>query len=460
LYIIHFFEYKFDSGISAGDGVKHAGSWNSSSQVIRSGMQSGPIVIFNFTEQGEGDLLILSPFSQFMATSLSQTNNILEYGVMGSILSIPENYNHSMIVFYSSNGINEGIRAWGKTMQRAFNRTNKNRLNDVTINYLGYYTDNGGYYSYNTEEGLNYQETIVNIRHKMPLPLHYIQFDSWWYYRGIGLGVSQWKARPDIFPDGLIGVYHRMENLSIAAHNRYWSYDNVYSDNYSFVFDEINGKSLPIGNDSFWDDLFVEGRNWGLILYEQDWLTAQTMEFLPTRQDINIGHQWLMSMGQSADKFDINIQYCMSQPRHILHSLHIPRVTHARVSGDYTDHLVNKGEQWKIGISSIFAHAIGLAPFKDVFWSTSLEPGTRYKPSPKEVLPDREVLIATLSTGPVAPGDAINYTNVERIMKCCRSDGLILKPDQPLTMLNRLISAWAFYNDIIQGELYSTKTIM
>ena len=99
LYIIHFFEYKFDSGISAGDGAKHAGSWNSSSQVIRSGMLSGPIVIFNFTEQGEGDLLILSHFSQFMATSLSQTNNILEYGVMGSILSIPENYNHSMIVF-------------------------------------------------------------------------------------------------------------------------------------------------------------------------------------------------------------------------------------------------------------------------------------------------------------------------------------------------------------------------
>ena len=39
------------------------------------------IILFNLTQQGEGDILVLSPFSQFMATSLSQTNsNISEYG--------------------------------------------------------------------------------------------------------------------------------------------------------------------------------------------------------------------------------------------------------------------------------------------------------------------------------------------------------------------------------------------
>ncbi|CAF4451635.1 unnamed protein product, partial [Adineta steineri] len=104
-----------------------------------------------------------------------QTDNRLEYGVMGSILTIPANYNHSMIVFYSSEGINEGIRKWGKTMQKAFNRTNKNRLNDLTINYLGYYTDNGAYYYYNTEQGMNYEETMINVHNQIPLPFHYIQ---------------------------------------------------------------------------------------------------------------------------------------------------------------------------------------------------------------------------------------------------------------------------------------------
>jgi hypothetical protein len=108
----------------------------------------------------------------------------------------------------------------------------------------------------------------------------------------------------------------------------------------------------------------------------------------------------------------------------------------------------------------MFADAIGLAPFKDVFWSTSLQPGANYTPTPTEVLPAREILMATLSTGLVAPGDAIKYTNVESIMKCCREDGLIFKPDRPLTTINALISDWALYEGVSQGELYSTKTTM
>jgi hypothetical protein len=119
-------------------------------------MESGPVVLFNFTERGQGDILVLSPFSRFMATSLSQTNSTLEYGVMGSMISISANYNHSMIVFYSPRGINEGVREWGQTMQKAYNRTNEHRLNDITLNYLGYYTDGGAYYYYNTEPGIDY----------------------------------------------------------------------------------------------------------------------------------------------------------------------------------------------------------------------------------------------------------------------------------------------------------------
>jgi plasmid replication initiation protein len=75
--------------------------------ILHSGIQSGPVVIFNATEGAEEDMLVISPFSQFMATSLTQTNNTLDYGVMGSIISIPANYNYSMIVHYSSKGIKQ-----------------------------------------------------------------------------------------------------------------------------------------------------------------------------------------------------------------------------------------------------------------------------------------------------------------------------------------------------------------
>ena len=443
-----------------GDDDKHAGKWGSLNTVVKSGVESGPIVLFNSTQQGQGDILVISPFSQFMATSIAEKDHVLEYGIMGSILSIPNDYNHSLIIFYSSNGINEGVREWGQVMQKAYNRTNEYRLNDLTINNLGYYTDNGAYYYYHTEGTENYEQTMLDSIHQIRLPFHYLQIDSWWYYEGMKEGVSNWTARPDIFPHGLEGLDHELFSLPLVAHNRYWAYDNVYKNNYSFILDEKNEKALPVGNDSFWIDLFTQARRWNLTVYEQDWLVTQTKDFLPLLSDIYLGHQWLISMGEAADKLNINLQYCMSLPRHVLTALEIPRVTHTRVSVDYALHIAGVEQQWNIGISSMLAEAIGLASFKDVFWSTSTQPGHSYGPKTEEVLPEREILIATLSTGPVAPGDGIKYTNIERIMKCCRPDGLILKPDRPLTTINALISDWALHDSISQGELYSTRTAM
>jgi len=165
-----------------------------------------------------------------------------------------------------------------------------------------------------------------------------------------------------------------------------------------------------------------------LIVYEQDWLDRQTYNFTPLVTDIHLGHQWLTSMGEAAEKVGMNLQYCMSLPRHMLTSLEVPRVTHARASTDYAFHLESQtAPQWAIGISSMFVEALGVAPFKDVLWSTENQPDAPYKNSPREVLPEREIAIATLSTGPVGPGDAINYTNVERIMKCSCFDFLLFE---------------------------------
>ena len=442
---------------------KHAGVWNSSAKVIDSSLKAGPVIVFNLTSQGQGAVMVLSPFSRFMATSMHQQEQTLEYGVMGSMLSVPARYNHSMILFYSPRGINEAMREWGQCMQRAFNRTSEHRLNDLTIKYLGYYTNNGGYYYYNTKSGMNYEETMVSVFHELPLPIHYMQIDSWWYYRGTGDGVAEWSARPDIFPDGLATVYRRMENIPMAAHNRYWAANTSYAEKYAFVFDTLHGKALPVSNDSFWVDLLGNAhREWGLILYEQDWMNAQTINFTPLLTDIHLGHRWLTSMGAAADQVGVNIQYCLSLPRHALQALEIPRVTQARASNDYALHIMQKNSrpQWNIGISSMLAVAIGVAPFKDVLWSTVNEPNAPYPALVMEPVPDREILIATLSTGPVAPGDGIDYIDVTRIMRCCREDGLILKPDRPLTMIDALVADWAQHSGVIQGELYSTRSTL
>jgi len=52
----------------------------------------------------------------------------------------------------------------------------------------------------------------------------------------------------------------------------------------------------------------------------------------------------------------------MPWPRHLLQSVEISAVTQSRVSGDY----IPGNSQWQIGDTTILAHALGLAAFKDV----------------------------------------------------------------------------------------------
>ena len=446
----------------AGCDNKHANYWNSSSHVIANAAWDSPVIVFNLTQRGSGDTVILSSFSNFMATSLSQRQEgsyaALEYGVTGSMITVPANYTQSFIVFYSSNGINKGVREWGQTMQRAFNRTQQHRLNDVSLNYMGYYMDNGAYYFHNTMPGTNYEDTTINIVNQIQLPIHYMEISAYFYYKGVAGGVSDWSPRPEVFPHGIPYLHNRI-NLPFIIHNRYWAYDAVYQKNYSWILDPKTGLSLPASNDSFWFDLLTKAKEWGVILYQQDWLNYEYFLLEQAYTDIHLTNRWLTSMGEAADQLDINIHYIMSYPRHFLKALEVPRVTQIRVSEDYAGNLGSSNNpQWNIGVTSMIVDALGLAPNKDVLWSTSIQPNNPYGDNAHESLPDRAIFIATLSTGPIAIGDAVNLTNVERIMRCCRQDGLILKPDRAITIINAIAADWARYNSVPQGELYSTET--
>lgn len=64
----------------------------------------------------------------------------------------------------------------------------------------------------------------------------------------------------------------------------------------------------------------------------------------------------------------------------------------------------------------MFAYAVNLAPFKDTFWTTIVQSGNPYG-NVSEPNTELEALVATLSTGPVAPGDAIGMLNKTIIMR-------------------------------------------
>ena len=73
-------------------------------------------------------------------------------------------------------------------------------------------------------------------------------------------------------------------------------------------------------------------------------------------------------MADGAAKNNIWIKYCMALPREILTSVMTSSVNAARVSGDYR---LSK-DNWRIGLSTYFSSSLGLAAFKDTFWSSPI----------------------------------------------------------------------------------------
>lgn len=52
---------------------------------------------------------------------------------------------------------------------------------------LGYSTDNGAYYYYQTEPNKTYEQTLYDVKDyadAQGIPYKYVLLDSWWYYKG------------------------------------------------------------------------------------------------------------------------------------------------------------------------------------------------------------------------------------------------------------------------------------
>jgi hypothetical protein len=407
--------------------------------------------------------VVLSSYSQFMAASNGHRSGGMAFGVQGSVTAIPPEYEMSFVLVASSKGgVNNAFEQWGDKLLATYGKSRDVTYNDYSLNYLGYSTDNGAYYYYQTEghtpgqrvqqpnadapPGKNYEDTLIDVKtyaDKEGIPYKYVLLDSWWYYQGVGGGVTNWIGRPDIFPHG--NDYLRNKTgWPIMGHNRYWAVDNVYCNQndgaYDFVV-EKKGAGAGFNNfawpteQRFWDDLMYNSSKWGLFMYEQDWLDTEYDNVRHLNFNASAARTWLLQMGTAAERNHVTIQYCMSHCRHIMQSVEIPAVTNARASGDYHA----GGDQWKpLGTTGIFAWAVGIAPTKDNFWSTDVQTGSAYKDfaTIKESYNRLQSAVSTLSKGPVAPSDKIGRSDTSLIMKSCAADGKLLQGDKPAMVID------------------------
>ena len=107
-------------------------------------------------------------------------------------------------------------------------------------------------------------------------------------------------------------------------------------------------------------------------------------------------------------------------------------MTQTRVGGDYFPGT----DSWFIGDTTILAHALGLAAFKDTFQTIEFEKQCGPSFRNLEFYPELETTVAAFSGRPVSPGDQYNLYNKTLIKATCMEDGLLLKPTRPAHCAN------------------------
>src|SRR5262249_54011626 len=157
-----------------------------------------------------------------------------------------------------------------------------------------------------------------------------------------------------------------------------------------------------------WDAItsYIQGA--GVVTYEQDWLGAQAQ----TAFNLYDPSAFLDQMARATSENGLTMQYCMALPRHYLQTSRYDNITTIRVSNDRFE----RGKWNDFLFASRLAGALGVWPWSDVFMSPELD----------------NLLLSTLSAGPVGVGDSIGSLSGADLLRVVRNDGVIVKPDAPL----------------------------
>lgn len=376
----------------------------------------GPWLFFD----SQSNAFILSAASNFMtaATSLGPSQEIRSE-IRSDIPALPEGFTHQTVLVVDK-GVNKAFERWGQVITDLQQKRRPANDADVSLSYLGYWTDNGAAYYYNFEPALGYSGTLLAVGDefaRLGIPLGYVQLDSWFYPKGqsakwedFRAGIYEYRADPSLFPKGL-AAFQRSLGVPLVAHARWIDGRSPYRGQYRMSGD-VSIDPL------YWDQVAAYLQNSGIGSYEQDWLGSQAQPAANLADpEAYLGH-----MARALGGRQITIQYCTPLPRHFLQSSKYNNVTTIRTSADRFTR-----DRWNDFLySSRLASALGIWPWADVVGSDELE----------------NLLLATLSAGPVGVGDWLGQTNRANLLRAVRRDGLIVKPDVPIVPVDQ-----SFVND-------------
>lgn len=319
---------------------------------------------------------------------------------------LPQNFSHQTMLAIGA-GINSAYGAWGRAMTDLQKKVRSANDANVTLNKLGYWTDNGASYYYRYIPTKGYTGTLEAVKQDFArhgLPLGYMQLDSWWYPKGVppdwsqgGRGIATYTADPTLFPHGL-QAFQQQLGLPLVVHARWIDSSSPYRTQY-----KISGNVSIDPN--YWKAVMDYLHKSGVVTYEQDWLSAPAQ----TNNNLNDPDAFMNDMANAARADDLTLQYCMPDPHHYLQSTLYSNAVTTRVSSDRFTR-----PRWDTFLhDSRLASALGVWPWSDVFMSTETD----------------NLLLSTLSGGMVGVGDRLGTESKTNLMQAIRADGVIVKPD-------------------------------
>ncbi|MFW9971480.1 MAG: hypothetical protein ACFFDF_14895 [Candidatus Odinarchaeota archaeon] len=407
---------------------------------------SAPVLFYD----DDLNCLVLSPLDGFLNTRISKDNKLrINCGIQAEIKELPKGFSQKFILLLGK-GINKSIEHLGDILLRYHDSKLKSLYANVVTSYLGYWTNNGSYYYYKTEKGMNYEDTLLAIKdyfNQNNIPIVYYNFDSWWYLKhtnkilatllkpilrlsGGGLfgNTLRWEVDPKNFTTDLKTFHQEKFNYPITAHSRRWDARSPYVEKYNFEI--YKNHAVPLKKE-FWQWLMNHAKESGIEVYEQDWMKNQIASMPILRQNFIAQAEWLNNMAIAAKDKGVDIFYCMQTPGIILNSIKHSNIHISRSSGDYN-------YRWPLTYrfihstqTNILLQAVGINSHPDVFRTRSID-HVKFKLF-SERFPDFNCLYQILNAGVVAPGDKKEHLNWPLLQKTCRDDGLLLKPDKALT---------------------------
>ncbi len=212
------------------------------------------------------------------------------------------------------------------------------------------------------------------------MPVHTVELDSWCYVHEtlrpiaeIGYpeevpptGMMTWTPRTDVFDDSIEQFRADLDGAPLVIHSRHVSPSSPYLDEGDWWVDALAAQPV---DPEFFRRWFDDAVRWGVCCIEQDWMLMYWFGVRALRSAPGRAAEWQRALDRHAGDTGVGLMWCMATPADIVLAATLPNVVAVRTSDDYR-FAADPALLWTWYLTvNRLAAALGLAAFKDVFFS-------------------------------------------------------------------------------------------